>query len=144
MSLWEERVLPRLTDKLLGNREVRKLRKRAVDGLSGTVVEIGFGSGLNVPLYPPEVDKVYAIEPSELAKQLAGERVAESPVPIEFAGLNGEKLPLANDSVDAALSTFTLCTIPDVDQALIELYRVLKPGGACTSSSTASPRIPAS
>jgi ubiquinone/menaquinone biosynthesis C-methylase UbiE len=129
MSLWDERVLPRLTDKLLGNREVRKLRKRAVEGLSGTVVEIGFGSGLNVPLYPPEVDKVYAIEPSELAKQLAGERVSESPVPIEFAGLNGEKLPLANDSVDAALSTFTLCTIPDVDQALSELYRVLKPGG---------------
>lgn len=129
MGVWNEQVLPRLTDKLLGNREVRELRRKAVDGLSGTVVEIGFGSGLNVPLYPPAVEKVYAIEPSTIAKRLATERVGASSVPVEFAGLDGQKLPLGTESVDAALSTFTLCTIPDVDAALIEVYRVLKPGG---------------
>jgi ubiquinone/menaquinone biosynthesis C-methylase UbiE len=129
MGLWNDQLLPRLTDKLLGNAEVRKLRRKAVDGLQGTVVEIGFGSGLNVPLYPTDVDKVYAIEPSSVAKQLASERVEASPVPIAFAGLDGQKLPLEAESVDTALTTFTLCTIPDVDLALIELYRVLKPGG---------------
>ena len=129
MGVWEEQLLPRVTDKLLGNAEVRGLRGKAVQGLRGTVVEIGFGSGLNVPLYPPEVERVYAIEPSTVAKQLASGRVTESSIAVEFAGLDGQKLPLATESVDAALSTFTLCTIPDVDLALIELYRVLKPGG---------------
>jgi ubiquinone/menaquinone biosynthesis C-methylase UbiE len=129
MGFWHEQVLPRATDKLLGNGDVRKLRRRAVEGLSGTVVEIGFGSGLNVPLYPPAVEKVFAIEPSTVAKRLAAERVDASSVPVDFAGLDGQHLPLDTESVDAALSTFTLCTIPDVDQALIELYRVLKPGG---------------
>jgi ubiquinone/menaquinone biosynthesis C-methylase UbiE len=129
VGLWDEQILPRLTDKLLGNAQVRKLRGKAVTGLHGTVVEVGFGSGLNVPLYPAAVEKVYAIEPSTVAKRLASERVAASPVAVEFAGLDGQKLPLATESVDAALSTFTLCTIPEVDLALIELYRVLKPGG---------------
>src|SRR5689334_20011409 len=114
---------------MLGNREVRKLRRKAVAGLQGTVVEIGFGSGLNVPLYPPDVEKVYAIEPSTVARELAAERVAASSVPVEFAGLDGQKLPLASESADAALSTFTLCTIPEIDLALMELYRVLRPGG---------------
>jgi ubiquinone/menaquinone biosynthesis C-methylase UbiE len=129
VGLWDEQILPRVTDKLLGDAQVRKLRRKAVAGLQGTVVEIGFGSGLNVPLYPPEVEKVYAIEPSTVARRLASERVASSPVTVEFAGLDGQKLPLPSESVDAALSTFTLCTIPEVDLALMELYRVLKPGG---------------
>src|SRR5581483_2646258 len=129
MGVWNDQLLPRLTDKLLGNAEVRKLRRKAVDGLRGTVVEIGFGSGLNVPLYPPEVEKVYAVEPSTVARRLAAERVAASPVPVDLVGLDGRHLPLESESLDAALTTFTLCTIPDVDLALLELYRVLKPGG---------------
>jgi ubiquinone/menaquinone biosynthesis C-methylase UbiE len=128
VGLWDDQILPRLTDKLLGDAQIRKLRGKAVAGLRGTVVEIGFGSGLNVPLYPPEVEKVYAIEPSTVAKRLAAARVGASPVPVEFAGLDGQRLPLASESADAALSTFTLCTIPEVDLALMELYRVLKPG----------------
>src|SRR5690606_36660039 len=89
----------------------------------------GFGSGLNVPYYPTTVTKVPAVEPSDLARRLAGERVAKSPVPVERAGLGGSALPFADDSIVAALSTCTMCTIPAIEQALAELRRVLKPGG---------------
>ena len=129
MAVWREQVVPRLTDVMLGTDEVRGHRREAIDGLRGVVVEIGFGSGLNVPLYPPEVEMVYAIEPSAVGRKLAAKRVAASPVPIRFVGLDGEDLPLDGESVDAALSTFTLCTIPDVTRALYELRRVLRPGG---------------
>src|SRR5256886_17401977 len=129
MAVWREQVVPRLTDVLLGTDEVRGHRREVVDGLRGVVVEIGFGSGLNVPLYPAEVEMVYAIEPSGVGRKLAAKRVEASPVPIRFVGLDGQDLPLAGESVDAALSTFTLCTIPDVTRALGELRRVLRPGG---------------
>src|SRR5256884_3314364 len=129
MAFWREQVVPRLTDVLLGTDEVRGHRREVIDGLRGVVVEIGFGSGLNVPLYPAEVEMVYAIEPSEVGRKLAAKRVEASPVPIRFVGLDGQDLPLAGESVDAALSTFTLCTIPDVTRALGELRRVLRPGG---------------
>ncbi len=107
------------------------------------MVEIGFGSGLNVPLYP-EVTTVYAVDPSLVGRKLSAERVAASPVRIEFVGLTGEDLPLDDASVDTALSTFTLCTIPDAARAVREVHRALRPGGTSTSSSTASAPIPAS
>ncbi len=129
MPLWSDQVVPRLTDKLLGTREVMKLRRRAVDGLHGEVVEIGFGSGLNVPLYPLDVTTVYAVDPSLVARKLSADRVDASRVTVEFIGLDGASLPLDDASVDAGLSTFTLCTIPDVAGALSEVHRVLRPGG---------------
>ena len=128
MRCWDEHVVPRVTDKLLGNADVRTHRAQVMGGLHGTVVEIGFGSGLNVPAYPPEITTVLAIEPSEVARRLARPRVAASPVHVEFRGLDGQRLPFADDSVDGALSTFTLCTIPDASLALRELHRVMKPG----------------
>lgn len=94
------------------------------------MVEIGFGSGLNVPHYPDEVDLVYAVEPALRARRLAEGRIAGSHARVEHVGLDGATLPLADDSCDGALSTFTLCTIPGVEQALAELRRVLRPGGA--------------
>jgi ubiquinone/menaquinone biosynthesis C-methylase UbiE len=129
VPFYTDQVVPRLTDKMLGTRAVTKLRRRAVDGLRGEVVEIGFGSGLNVPLYPPDVTTVYAVDPSAVARELSAGRVAASPVKVEFVGLDGASLPLEDASVDAALSTFTLCTIPDVVGALNEVRRVLRPGG---------------
>jgi len=129
MPVWTDQVVPRVTDKLLGNRQVMKLRRRAVDGLHGDVVEIGFGSGLNVPLYPDDVDKVYDVDPSLVARKLSSERVDASPVDVQFVGLDGASLPLGDASVDAPLSTFTLCTIPDVTSALAEVHRVLRTGG---------------
>ena len=130
MALWREHVVPRLTDVMLGTGEVRGHRERVITGLQGEMVEIGFGSGLNVPLYPAEVQTVYAVDPSEVGRKLATRRLDASRVPIRFVGLDGQDLPLDDESVDAALSTFTLCTIPDVEAALRELHRVLRPGGA--------------
>lgn len=129
MALWREHVVPRLTDVMLGTNEVRGHRRRVITGLQGEVVEIGFGSGLNVPLYPAEVKTVYAVDPSAVGRKLATKRVDASTVPIRFVGLDGQDLPLDDESVDAALSTFTLCTIPDVTRALREVRRVLRPGG---------------
>ena len=94
----------------------------------GTVLEVGFGSGLNLPYYPKRVEKVFAVEPSGFGKSLAAKRIDESSIPVEFIGLRGENIPLEANSVSAALSTWTLCTIPDGFKALKEIRRVLKPG----------------
>jgi ubiquinone/menaquinone biosynthesis C-methylase UbiE len=104
-------------------------RRRVCEGLHGEVVEIGFGSGLNVPFYPSAVTGVSAVEPADLGWKLAGKRLADASVPVRRSGLDGQRLPLEDDSCDAALTTWTMCTIPDVEAALLEVRRVLKPGG---------------
>ncbi len=130
MGIYGERVLPRIINVVCGVKAMRPLRQRVCDGLHGNVVEIGFGSGLNVPFYPAGVTQVSAVEPSDVAWGLAQERVASSPVPVVRAGLDGSSLPFADDSFDSAISTWTMCTIPDIEKALLELRRVLKPGGS--------------
>jgi ubiquinone/menaquinone biosynthesis C-methylase UbiE len=105
-------------------------RADVTDGLHGRVVEIGFGSGLNVPHYPSGVDVVLAVEPAQVARRLAARRVSTSPIPVEHVGLDGQSIPLDDASCDAALSTFTLCTVPDAQLVLSELRRVMRPGGA--------------
>ncbi len=129
MGLYGEQVLPRLLNVCCNVATARRLRQRVCSGLSGDVVEVGFGSGLNVPFYPAAVTRVHAVEPSDVAWGLARRRIAASPVPVRRCGLDGEKLPLPDGSVDAALSTWTMCTIPDVRTALGELRRVLRPDG---------------
>ncbi len=129
-GVWESQAVPRLTNLLLASREVGRHRSEAVRGLAGTVLEIGFGSGLNVPFYPSEVEQVLAVEPSSVGRKLASRRVAAAMTPIRHVGLDGQDLALEDGSVDAVLSTFTLCTIPDASAALGELRRVLRPGGA--------------
>ncbi len=129
MSWYREQLLPRFIDRLCGARELRRWREKAVEGLSGCVVEIGFGSGLNVDYYPPEVESVWAVEPAALAKQLAMKRIERSRVPIVHVGLDGQAIPLEDASCDTALATFTLCTVPDPRVVLAEVYRVLRPGG---------------
>jgi len=108
---------------------MERWRARATEGLHGRIVEIGFGSGLNVPVYPATVTEVLAVEPAQVARDRAAERIAASLATVTHVGLDGQVLPIEDDSCDGALSTFTLCTIPDVGAALAELRRVLKPGG---------------
>jgi len=129
MGFYREHVLPRILNKAMDNKVERATRQRVCEGLHGQVVEIGFGSGLNAPFYPAEVTKVMAIEPSKLSMQLAQRRVDQSPVAVEYAGLDGQHLDLPSGEFDAVLSTWTLCSIPDLDAALQEVRRVLKPGG---------------
>jgi SAM-dependent methyltransferase len=129
MGLYERRVLPRLVNVALGTKALEPLRRRVCEGLAGNVLEIGFGSGLNVPFYPAVVTRVAAVEPSDLAWQLAGRRLQAASVPVQRSGLDGQSLPFEDASHDAVLSTWTLCTIPDVAEALGEVRRVLKPEG---------------
>jgi ubiquinone/menaquinone biosynthesis C-methylase UbiE len=129
VGVYREHVLPRIVDAACGLKSVTPLRERVCAGLEGEVVEIGFGSGLNVPFYPRTVTQVAAVEPADVGWKLAAKRVAGSSVPVRRAGLDGQALPFDDHSFDCALSTWTMCTIPDVGAALAELRRVLKPGG---------------
>ncbi|HVV76285.1 MAG TPA: class I SAM-dependent methyltransferase [Mycobacteriales bacterium] len=129
MGWYERRVLPRIINKVLDTKQTRETRERVVSALSGEVLEIGFGSGLNLPYLPDGVTSWKAVDPSGEAAKLAASRIAAARVPIEVVGLDGQKLPLPDDSVDAVLSTWTLCTIPDAVAAIREVRRVLRPGG---------------
>jgi ubiquinone/menaquinone biosynthesis C-methylase UbiE len=129
MGAYTDHVLPRIIDVACNVKEARAQRRRVCEGLSGEIVEIGFGSGLNVPFYPASVTSVAAVEPAEVGWRLAAKRLRESRVPVRRAGLDGQALPFEDDRFDAAVSTWTMCTIPDIDAALRELRRVLKPGG---------------
>ncbi|WP_027501168.1 class I SAM-dependent methyltransferase [Rhodococcus sp. UNC363MFTsu5.1] len=129
MGFYGDQVVPRLVDITCGMSLTEASRQRVCAGLHGRVVEIGFGSGLNVPFYPATVDSVSAVEPADLGWKLADKRLATSRVPVERSGLDGQSLPFPDNTFDSALSTWTMCTIPDVDAALREVRRVLKPGG---------------
>jgi ubiquinone/menaquinone biosynthesis C-methylase UbiE len=128
MGFYTQRVVPRILNKACGAKTLRPLRERVCAGLAGEVIEIGFGSGANVDFYPAAVTRVTAVEPSDLSWKLAGARLRASAIPIERAGLDGQSLPFADHTFDAALSTWTMCTIADASAALLELRRVLKPG----------------
>src|SRR6476619_1192739 len=114
MGVYADHVLPRLIDEACGTKSAHELRDRVCRALTGEVVEIGFGSGHNVQHYPEAVTGVTAVEPSDLAWRLASDRVAASHVPVRRVGLDAQRLPLPDDSFDAALSTWTMCTIPDL------------------------------
>jgi SAM-dependent methyltransferase len=129
VGLYRQQVLPRITDLLLDNRRFAEIRERVASTLSGEVLEVGFGSGLNVPCYPPEVRRVLAVDPATVGRALAAKRVAASPVTVEYLDGDGERLPLSDDCIDHVLVTWTLCSIPDVSEALGEVRRVLRPGG---------------
>jgi SAM-dependent methyltransferase len=129
VGFYGEHVLPRIVNVACGLKAAGPLRQRVCEGLEGEVVEIGFGSGLNVPFYPEAVSRVAAIEPADVGWKLAEKRLRETSVPVQRSGLDGQSLPFEDNSYDAALSTWTLCTIPDVAVALSEVRRVLKPGG---------------
>jgi ubiquinone/menaquinone biosynthesis C-methylase UbiE len=129
VGFYADQVLPRLTNLLLANDEFKKVRARVAAPLSGEILEVGFGSGLNVPFYPPAVRRVLAVDPATVGRKLAAQRVAASSVPVEYVGRDGQTLPLEPESVDHVLITWTMCTIPAIDQALREMHRVLRPGG---------------
>jgi SAM-dependent methyltransferase len=126
---WEERVLPRAVDLVLTDASAGTWRATVTAGVTGDVLELGFGSGRNLPYYPDEVTRVLAVEPADLAWQRAAGRVTGFGRPVERVSLDGAALPVEDDSVDAVVSTWTLCTIPDVEGALAEARRVLRPGG---------------
>ncbi|MEP0950014.1 class I SAM-dependent methyltransferase [Nodosilinea sp. FACHB-141] len=113
-----------MADSILGS-----YRRDALADVSGDVLEIGFGTGLNLPYYPDQVRQIVTVDPNPGVHRLAQQRINASPITVDHRMLSGEALPMADHSFDSVVSTFTLCSIPEIEQALAEIYRVLKPGG---------------
>src|SRR4051812_7636867 len=121
MGIYGRCIAPRMIHLACGVKSLRPLRERVCAGLEGDVVEIGFGSGSNIPFYPLAVRRVSAVEPSDLGWDLAGKRLATATVPIERSALDAQSLPFDDATFDTALTTWTLCTVPDPGAALHEV-----------------------
>src|ERR1700744_651730 len=130
MGFYNHYILPRLLNAAMGTKPIRYQRKKVVPRAEGRVLEVGFGAGHNLPFYDTsKVSHIWALEPAKEMRARAAERVAASPIPLEFLDLPGEQIPLENESADTILITYTLCTIPDVVAALAQMRRVLKSNG---------------
>lgn len=130
MGFYQHQVLPRLLHFAMRQPPLLPFRERVIGGARGRVLEIGIGSGLNLPLYGPAVDTVIGLEPSPELLRMARDRAATARVPVQLLEASAEAVPLDTASIDTVVMTWTLCTIPDPHSALAELRRVLKPGGA--------------
>jgi len=128
-GFYERRIFPWLNDRLNADPALQQIRADAVRDARGRVLEIGFGSGLNLPHYPPSVQSVVAVEPNGGMHARARPRIAASRVPVEVIAGVAERLPLADGGFDTAVSTLTLCTVGEPARALAELWRVLRPQG---------------
>jgi ubiquinone/menaquinone biosynthesis C-methylase UbiE len=129
MGLYNEKILPYLIDWSMAGPTLDHYRQAVLAEVRGEVLEIGFGTGLNLPYYPDHVRQLVTVDPSPGVHHLAQKRIDASPITVDHRMLSGEALPMADDTFDSVISTFTLCSIPQIDQALAEIYRVLKPGG---------------
>lgn len=130
MSFYSERILPGLIDKICSASPNQKQRQKIVPLAKGAVLEVGFGSGLNLPFYMAEkVSKIWGLEPSAGMRAKAEPLIDASPIEVELIDLPGEEIPLKRESIDTVLVTYSLCTIPDAIKALEGMRRVLKPGG---------------
>ncbi len=130
MGFYKQHIEPKLVNLACGSSAIRYQRKKVVPQAEGVVLEVGFGSGHNLPYYNEEnVSKLFALEPDQHIRELARKRVSQSNLDITYLDLPGEEIPLENASVDTVLVTFTMCTIPDLPKALEGMARVLKPGG---------------
>ena len=129
MGFYGDRVLPHVINVVMNTKQTRSIRERVCADLKGEVLEIGFGTGHNLPYLPADVTRLLAVEPSGRSVELARERIAATPIEVEVVGLDGQRLPVEDESVDAVLCTWSLCTIPDGVAAVREARRVLRPGG---------------
>jgi ubiquinone/menaquinone biosynthesis C-methylase UbiE len=132
VGFYQRWIVPCLIDSVMQNQRLDAYRRQAVEAATGHVLEIGVGSGQNLPLYGSAVDRVYAIDPSLELLRSAGKRGADVRVPVSLVRASAEQLPFANAIFDTIVMTWTLCSIPDPTAALVEMRRVLKPGGQLT------------
>lgn len=130
MGLYERWLLPRLIDLAMRNKEVTRYRGKLVPAAGGDVLEIGAGSGLNLRFYGPQVRRFHALEPSAGLLRMASRKLPRVAFPVEMLEGSAEQIPLADRSIDTVVTTWTLCSIADVEKALRELRRVLRPGGS--------------
>ena len=129
MGFYEHRLLPWLLDLCMRNKEARRYRERVIPQATGRVLEVGAGSGLNLPFYGDKVDHLFALEPSPQLRKMAGRKLNGTRFTVEFLDRSAEDIPLERGSVDTVVTTWTLCTIPNAVRALQEMKRVLKPAG---------------
>jgi ubiquinone/menaquinone biosynthesis C-methylase UbiE len=129
MGWYSRLVFPRLCDFLLDRPSIAGHRSELLAPAAGEVLEIGFGTGLNLPHYPKHVCRITTVDPHRGMHRRAQRRIASAGIPVEQRVLSGEQLPFDDCSFDCAVSTFTLCSIAAVDRTLHELHRVLRPGG---------------
>ena len=130
VGFYSRYIFPRVLDWAMSRQALAEERPGVLAGVGGSVLEIGFGTGLNLPHYPPHVRELTVVEPNPGALRRSRRRAAASPIRVQPAGLvGGRDLPLPDERFDSVVSTWTLCTIPDVAHALAEVHRVLRPGG---------------
>jgi ubiquinone/menaquinone biosynthesis C-methylase UbiE len=129
MGFYDNWVLPRFLNFAMGMKFVTEERKKCLAGVTGTVLEVGFGSGHNLPYYPTAVRKLVGVDPSKQSAKLARKRIANARFPVEYTALEGEALDAPDASFDSVVCTFTLCSVRDPAAALGQALRVLKPGG---------------
>ena len=130
MGFYSRHILPVLLDAAMDNKPITYQRKKVVPKAEGRVLEVGFGTGLNLAFYDPaKVTHLWALEPAAEVRARAAKRLAANTIPIEFLDLPGEQIPLEDNAADTVLITYTMCSIPDVAAALGQMRRVLKPGG---------------
>lgn len=136
MGFYEDQILPRGIDWGMSGERFSKLRQQYLKDVAGKALEVGFGSGLNLPHYTSQVTHLYALDPSQLGRRLAKKRIQRAPFRVEFVELEDSRIALPDHSVDTVVSTWTVCTIPDPCAALKEIHRVLRPGGGILFSRT--------
>ena len=130
MGFYDRHILPRLLNVAMSAKPISYQRRKVVPRAQGRVLEVGFGAGHNLPYYDAsKVERIWALEPSAEMRARAGERAAQTTIPLEFIGLPSEKIPLENEAADTVLVTYTLCTICDVAAALGEMRRVMRSSG---------------
>jgi ubiquinone/menaquinone biosynthesis C-methylase UbiE len=130
MGLYAKYIFPHLLELTLGNPQLGKYRRRALEPAFGRTLEIGFGTGLNLPFYPETVSEILAVDPERMLQKRVAERIAESSIPVTFFQLDASgRLPFEDATIDSIVTTFTLCSIEALAPALAEMRRVLKPTG---------------
>ncbi|KPK16498.1 MAG: phospholipid methyltransferase [Myxococcales bacterium SG8_38] len=130
MDVYNRYILPWVTNLACSSRPNMKQREKVIPLAEGEVLEVGLGSGLNLPYYDTsKVSKVWGLEPSEGMRRLAHKRVRQSQLELEMLHLRGEEIPLESSTIDTVVVTYTLCSIPDAERALRGMRRVLRPGG---------------
>ncbi|MEO5329763.1 MAG: class I SAM-dependent methyltransferase [Magnetococcus sp. THC-1_WYH] len=129
IAFYNEWILPWAINRIMGKAIFAAERARIVPKATGKVLEIGMGSGFNLPYYSPHVEHLFGLEPAEHLKQKAIDKIPFVTFPVAWIGMTAEHIPLESQSMDTVISTWTLCTVPDVRRALSEIFRVLKPNG---------------
>ena len=129
MRFYSQKIFPYLLDWSLSDSTFNKYRQEVLAKVEGEVLEIGFGTGLNLSFYPDAINEIITVDNNPGVHKLAQKRIDKSSITVDHRILSGENLPMSDNSFDSVVSTWTLCSIEKVEQAVNEIHRVLKPGG---------------